>query len=193
MATKTFPDERENILFITGNPSKLKEAKRIFEGYDRAYRIISKRCAFLEIQGTAEQIIDAKLDYTFEVFRKPLMVEDTSLCFDELGGLPGPYIKEFERAMGYEKIASLASPSCSATARCYVGFIDSDGRKHIFVGEVKGTIVSPRGSNGFGWDTIFVPEGFEKTFAELPAQEKNSMSHRKRAFEKLRRFLVTDI
>lgn len=59
----------------------------------------------------------------------------------------------------------------------------------VFIGEIKGRIVRPRGESGFGWDPVFQPDGYSKTFAEMGADEKNAISHRFKAFEKLRVFL----
>jgi XTP/dITP diphosphohydrolase len=68
-----------------------------------------------------------------------------------------------------------------------------EGKEHIFEGIVKGSIISEkRGADGFGYDPIFVPEGQNKTFAELSMDEKNTMSHRARAFEKMIHFLKND-
>jgi XTP/dITP diphosphohydrolase len=65
-----------------------------------------------------------------------------------------------------------------------------DGSKHKFVGECKGNLISEmRGTGGFGYDPIFIPDGYERTFSELSPEEKNSISHRGRAMEKLVNFL----
>jgi non-canonical purine NTP pyrophosphatase (RdgB/HAM1 family) len=61
---------------------------------------------------------------------------------------------------------------------------------HFFEGKVKGTVVSPRGANGFGWDVIFVPEGYDKTFGEMSFEEKNRISHRRLVVDKLSAFLA---
>ena len=77
-----------------------------------------------------------------------------------------------------------------ATFRCVLGLALADGSKHKFVGECTGHIIREmRGSGGFGYDPIFIPDGYEKTFAELSLEEKNSISHRGRAMEKLVDFL----
>jgi XTP/dITP diphosphohydrolase len=73
-------------------------------------------------------------------------------------------------------------------AKTIIGYSDSSGNIDYFEGTIKGIIVSPRGT-GFGWDPIFQPEGYSKTFGELTAEEKNSVSMRKIAVEKLKEYL----
>jgi Xanthosine triphosphate pyrophosphatase len=69
--------------------------------------------------------------------------------------------------------------------------LELEGNTHLFVGEVRGTInFKPQGENGFGYDPIFIPEGHSRTFAEMSIEEKNSISHRGRAMNKLKEFLI---
>ena len=90
---------------------------------------------------------------------------------------------------GLYKIAQ-AFGSSNAEAKCIVGYSDTNKNISFYEGNIKGTIVAPRGSEGFGWDPIFQPEGHSKTFAELSPEEKNSFSMRKIAFEKLKEQLL---
>jgi inosine triphosphate pyrophosphatase len=122
-----------------------------------------------------------------------LMVEDTSLSLDALGGqLPGTYIKWFQEAIGLQGIGELAAkyPDQSATARTVIGLRDGSGESHFFAGEIRGRIVLPRHAGGFGWDGIFVPEGYDHTFSELGPDKKDEMSMRRRAAEKLKSYLA---
>ena len=77
----------------------------------------------------------------------------------------------------------------NAEAKVIIGYSNSVGEISFFEGNTKGTIVAPRGTEGFGWDPIFQPEGYEKTFAELGVEEKNKFSMRRIAVEKVKEFL----
>ena len=79
----------------------------------------------------------------------------------------------------------------ACTFRCVLGLLTESGEKQKFVGECHGTLIKElRGNGGFGYDPIFIPQGFDKTFAELTSEEKNSISHRGIAMRKLIDFLL---
>ena len=123
-----------------------------------------------------------------------MIVEDTSLCFTALGGLPGVYIKWFLKSLGPDGLPRLISDweDKSAAAVCMFGFTVGEGEEvKIFEGRTLGSIVSPpRGKRDFGWDPVFQPEGFDKTYAEMESETKNSISHRARALDKLKQFFA---
>lgn len=121
------------------------------------------------------------------------LVEDTSLYFEGLHGLPGPLIKWFLKSLKPAGLAELATklPTTVATAKTIIGLAHSPTDIHFFEGAVLGQIVSPRGDNGFGWDCIFQPQGSSKTFAEMPMAEKHLYSMRQRAVKKLSVYLKT--
>ncbi|MFW6013830.1 MAG: RdgB/HAM1 family non-canonical purine NTP pyrophosphatase [Nanoarchaeota archaeon] len=173
-----------DIIFVTGNENKLREAREILKNFN----IKGHSIELIERQGTAEEIVDAKLNEAYKKLKKPLIVEDTSLVFESMGQLPGPYIKDFLRNISIDDFHKLAAfkGDCKARALCLVGFMDSNGNKTLFKGECYGNIVKPKGTSNFGWDPVFKPKGGEKTFAEMTAEEKNKVSHRKAAFKKLR-------
>jgi inosine triphosphate pyrophosphatase len=93
--------------------------------------------------------------------------------------------------IGKEGLYKLADTfgNYNAEAKVVIGYSAASGKVEFFEGITKGTIVSPRGDGGFGWDAIFQPEGHDKTFGELSAEEKNSFSMRKIAVEKLKAHL----
>ncbi|HEV2094894.1 MAG TPA: RdgB/HAM1 family non-canonical purine NTP pyrophosphatase [Chthoniobacterales bacterium] len=126
-----------------------------------------------------------------------VMADDSGLEVDALGGAPGIRSARYagELATDKENIAKLLGnlwglPKVrprSARFRCALALARQGRIVGTFEGVVEGTIVSkPRGGCGFGYDPIFLPEGFDRTFAELPATEKNRISHRARAIEALR-------
>ena len=103
----------------------------------------------------------------------------------------GPYIKWFENALGPEGLHRMLEgwEDKSAYALCTFGYCDGSTEEApvlLFQGRADGTIVSPRGPRDFGWDPCFQPLGYDLTFAEMPKDLKNSMSHRGKALEKLR-------
>ena len=170
------------IHFITGNTNKYNEAANLIPGLKQLDVDLP------EIQDVDPQvIIEAKLNEARKHHQGCLIVEDTSLYLDCLGGkLPGPLIKWFLETLGNKGIYELCQKykNYNVVAKTVVGYSDKKGI-NFFEGTVKGTIVSPRGDVKFGWDPIFLPENSQKTFAEMESRDKNLISMRKGAFEKL--------
>ena len=175
------------ILFITGNPNKLKEAKEIMpeiEGLD---------IDLPEIQELdTKKIIELKLHEAIK--QKPgidLIVEDQSLIIDGMNGLPGPFIKWFHKSLEIEGIYKMALKmgNQNAEARTIIGYCSSKGEIIFFESVVKGKIVAPKGDIGWGWDPIFKQNGYKKTYAEMTIKQKNKLSMRKMALEKLKEYL----
>jgi len=120
----------------------------------------------------------------------PCIVEDTSLCFDALGGMPGPYIKWFQQTLksdGLYNILAAYPDNKAATAVCTLAFSPAPHADPVlFTGECRGRIVPPEPGLGFGWDSIFVPEdGNNRPFSQMAMEEKNQLSHRGKAVRKL--------
>ncbi len=171
--------------FVTGNRNKLEEARSVIPDLEQLDLDLP------EIQEVDPQaVIEAKLQAALAQHQAGIVVEDTSLFVDSLKGLPGPLIKWFEKTVGYDGLARMAAASgdAAAEARVTLGYADESGNISYFSGSIRGTIVPSRGE-GFGWDVIFQPEGETRTFAEMPIEEKNAMSMRKIAFEKLKEAL----
>eukprot|EP00920_Eleutheroschizon_duboscqi_P009389 GHVT01021579.1.p2 GENE.GHVT01021579.1~~GHVT01021579.1.p2 ORF type:complete len:222 (-),score=54.82 GHVT01021579.1:899-1525(-) len=108
----------------------------------------------VEIQAADEEEVGRhKCKEAFEKLRRPVVVEDTSLAFNALKGLPGPFVKWFEQKLGNEGLKQLLAgfEDKTAYAVCTVCFCDGQGEPRSFVGRTKGTIVAPRGDRGFGW------------------------------------------
>ena len=174
-----------SLFFITGNSGKFSEVKTMLPD------IKQLDIDLPEIQSLdAQEVIKEKLLAAKEKQEGRFIVEDTSVSIAGLGGLPGTYIKWFLKSMSLEKIATIAQASgdVSAEAKVCIGYTDNNNIL-FFEGIIKGKIVQPRGSEGFGWDKIFQPDGFEKTFGEMSREEKNTLSMRKKAVEKLKNYL----
>lgn len=171
------------VVFVTGNKNKYEEAKRILSGFD----VIQEKFDIDEIQGEADEIINDKLAKAYAHLMRPCIVEDVSLEMEGLNGLPGPYIKHFFEKLGTEGLYDLVKDKDKkARAKAYIGYTDGKSTE-IFVGSVEGRICKPSPVRRFAFDPIFIPEGYEKPFSEL--ENKNEISHRRKALDKLREYL----
>ncbi|ODA83821.1 hypothetical protein RJ55_02337 [Drechmeria coniospora] len=169
--------------FVTGNANKLREVKAILEP---AIEVNSRPLDLDEVQGSIEEVTISKCRRAAELVNGPVLVEDTALSFNALNGLPGPYIKWFLSGIGHQGLNNLlaAYTDKSAEAVCTFGFSAGPGHEPVlFQGRCAGSIVPPRGPSNFGWDPIFEYQG--QTFAEMDGTQKNAISHRGRALEKL--------
>jgi non-canonical purine NTP pyrophosphatase (RdgB/HAM1 family) len=174
------------LYFITGSKNKFVEVQTVLHDIEQM------DIDLVEIQELdAHAIIAAKLAEARKTHAGgALIVEDTSLYLNDLNGLPGPLIKWFMKSIGNLGLAKLAQTfGGAAVAKTIIGYADESGEVQFFEGEVHGEIVAPRGDTNFGWDPIFKPEGHDKTFAEMTAEEKNAISMRRIAAEKLKQHL----
>lgn len=174
------------LYFFTGNKNKFEEVKAVLSDVEQLDIDLP------EIQEIdAKEIIKTKLHEAFNHQEGEFLVEDTSLYLDCLNGLPGPLIKWFLKTVGNEGLFNIADKlgNLKAEAKTIVGFAKNNDEIYFFEGSIKGKIVSPKGNNGFGWDKIFEPEGFSKTFAEMSLEGKNVISMRRIALNKLKEFL----
>ncbi len=172
--------------FVTKNLNKLAEANRIL-----GFELLHIDLDLLEVQSLDVcEVVRQKAKDAFQKTGKVALVEDTGLYFESWNGLPGALIKWFLENVGASGILKMLGQekNRAAVAKTAVGFFDGTETR-IFIGETKGTIVSDlnsEGKTGFGWDVLFVPEGSDKSFAELSPQEKDALSMRKKALEKMR-------
>jgi len=139
----------------------------------------------------AHNVIKAKLIEALKHKKGSFIIEDTSLYLDCLNGLPGPLIKFFLNTIGNEGLFNLTKKlkNNKALAKTIIGYAKNKKEIKFFEGVIEGEIVSPRGDFGFGWDKIFKPKGFNKTFSQMEEKEKSKISMRKIAAEKLKNFL----
>jgi non-canonical purine NTP pyrophosphatase (RdgB/HAM1 family) len=177
------------ITFITGNIGKVNEVSRYL-----GIAVEHQKLDLEEIQSLdLEEVVKDKAARAFEKVGGPVLVEDVSFVFHALGKLPGPFIKWFLSQLKNEGLCKLVDGKdrgCTATV-CY-GY--HDGKTiHLFSGSMTGSVVSsPRGNNSFGWAPIFMPDGYDKTYAELSDKEQAPIAMRNIALAKLREFLVSD-
>jgi XTP/dITP diphosphohydrolase len=119
-----------------------------------------------------------------------VLADDSGLCVDALWGGPGVLSARFAPGLAPEPknrlLLAMVAPGQPRTARfvCVLAWAPAQGRPATYAGVVEGTLAQePRGGEGFGYDPIFLPEGFQSTFGELPAEAKHRLSHRSRACE----------
>jgi inosine triphosphate pyrophosphatase len=171
------------VYFITGNENKFREVRSIIE-------VEQLDIDLKEIQEIdAKEVIKEKLLEALNYREGEFIVEDTSLYLDCLNGLPGPLIKWFMKTIGNKGLVDICKKfnNFNAEAKTIIGYAKSKEEIYYFEGSLKGKIVEEEGSEGFGWDPIFFVNG--KTFAEMSNEEKNKISMRRIALEKLKEFL----
>lgn len=189
----------KKLVFASNNAHKLSEIRAILGDRLEIISLSDLQC-HEEIPETADTLEGnalIKARYVWERYGLYCFADDTGLEVEALGGAPGVYSARFagEHAsfednvsLLLERLSGVAAPR-RARFRTVIALIDEYGT-HFFEGSVDGEITLERsGDHGFGYDPVFRPEGREETFAQLTEQEKNSMSHRGRAVQKLVRYL----
>lgn len=189
----------KKLVFASNNAHKLSEIRAILGDRIEIISLSDLQCHedIPETADTLEGNALIKARYVWEHYGLYCFADDTGLEVEALDGAPGVYSARFagEHAsfednvsLLLERLSGVAAPR-RARFRTVIALIDEYGT-HFFEGSVDGEITLERsGDHGFGYDPIFRPEGREETFAQLTEQEKNSMSHRGRAVQKLVRYL----
>lgn len=177
-----------DVTFITGNKNKAEYLEKLL-----GLKIKHQRIDLDEIQSLSLlEIVEHKVRQAFAILQRPVLVEDVGLFFEDLGGLPGPFIKYFVDNVPFEKICKMVGDTeenRKATARCVFGYFDGVNLK-LFEGQTNGKIApEPRGENGYGWDKIFIPEGYEITNAEMREEDNHKIYMTTKPIQKVREFL----
>ena len=189
------------ITFVTGNKKKLEEVKRILSadagdgsGCGLPFELTNHKIDLPELQGDTLHIAKEKCALAAEKVGGAVITEDTSLCYNALKGLPGPYCKWFLDSTGLQGLNDMLAftDDKSAYAQTVVAFCPGPGQEVLtFDGRTQGKIVPARRGDlaAFGWDPVFEPtEGGGLTYAEMTKEGKDAISHRSRAFAQLREF-----
>ena len=190
---------KKKLVFATNNAHKLEEISAILGEKVELLSLKDINCHadIPETADTLEGNAMLKAEYIFENYGLDCFADDTGLEVEALNGAPGVYSARYAGGEEHNAEANMQKllqnmqgvqnrKAQFRTAICLI----LDGKKHLFEGIVKGEIIKEkRGSSGFGYDPIFVPEGYTKTFAEMGNETKNKISHRALAVEKLCRFL----
>ena len=185
--------KKKIINFLSSNTHKYEELTQIFKKEFPDIEIRQVKIDLPELQGYPEEIVKDKLKYALNSKAKgnPILVEDTSLCFNSYGGLPGAYIKYFLNNIKPQGLYKMicAFDDHSAYAQSIFGLQkNKKGGPILFIGKTEGEIVEPRGSFDFGWDPCFLPKGFNKTYGEMSKDEKNEISHRGKSVNAMIKF-----
>lgn len=192
-----------DLIFATANKHKLYEAQAILG--EKFTLIVPARLGITgDIPETADTLSEnAKMKALFlwEKFGKPCFADDTGLEVDFLNGRPGVYSARYagleaDPLKNMQKLLKELNGSTCRKARfvTVVALILGEGSLFLFEGSLEGSILeTASGSGGFGYDPLFVPEGYSKTLAELPPDEKNRISHRGIAMRKLSSFLNNNL
>jgi non-canonical purine NTP pyrophosphatase (RdgB/HAM1 family) len=169
-------------VFVTGRPEKAAEAGRL------GFRLEHVALELAEPQALDPgEVVEAKARAAYAKLARPVVVEDSGLEVHAWQRFPGALVKWLEKSAGLEALARMLDPfgQRQATATCAVAYFDGFDLTAAR-GEALGSIApAPRGSNGFGWDAVFIPDGSALTFAQMSSQEKDRVSHRRRAWEAL--------
>lgn len=174
-----------DLTVITSNENKLAEINEILGTNHKVSTIDIPELQSLDL----DEVIASKAKAAYAKIKKPVLVTDVSLEITGLKGLPGTFVKFFLKTLGAEKTVQLVKGSRRTKVTDAVAIYDGKLLK-IFKGVVWGKVVpKARGSQGFGFDFVFVADGQTKTWAELPREEKNKISHRALALRKLKKYL----
>ena len=195
---------KRKLVISTGNQNKVREIKNILS--DIEIEVLSKRDIGLEDLDVLEdgdtlesnslkkaRAIANKVDYL-------VIADDSGLFVDSLGGDPGVYSSRYAGEEGNDDknnkkllnaIKDLSMEDRGAKFKAVIALITEDKREIVVYGECKGKIAfKETGENGFGYDPLFIPDGYEKTFGEIDDEEKNKISHRANALKNLKREIL---
>lgn len=188
------------VVFASHNAGKIKEIKELLQPFGiNVKSALDMELPDVEETGStfAENSL-LKSQTIAELTGLPCIADDSGLCVDALNGAPGVYSARYAPNRDFDKgmeklLAEMAqSPNKSRKAHfsCVISLAFPNGGYELFEGRVDGHIATEKqGNGGFGYDQLFIPDGFAKSFAQMSKDEKNQVSHRGRAVEKLKAYL----
>ncbi len=178
----------KTLTVVTSNQGKYREYKGRLK--DQYPSIEMKNIDYPEIQtDKLEEVVEFALEDLSE--HSPLIIDDSGLFVGSLNGFPGVYSSYVMKTIGCDGILSLMEEKNTRDARfeCVIGYLNDE--KKLFKGTSEGEIIrGKKGDEGFGYDPIFMPEESDRTYAEMHSEEKNRISHRGRAMERLLDFVT---
>lgn len=189
-----------SIVFASKNINKINEVQQLLPPEINILSLTSIGCVeeIPETALTIEGNAILKANYVTENYDHYCFAEDTGLEVEALNGEPGVYSARYAGEHNnandnMQKLLNNLKNSTNRTARFKtIICLNLNGEQHLFEGIIKGTIgIEPKGNQGFGYDPIFIPEGYTTTFAEMSMEKKSKISHRGLAVEKLVRFLTS--
>ena len=173
---------------VTSSPHKVAEIAAI-----TGVTFMTAALDLPEIQSLdLREVLHHKAREAYGRLGRPVVVEDVSLELAGLNGFPGPLVKWLLKAAGPQGLIALCRGAGEWRARAVCGVLGWDGVHETWAeGIVEGVIApKPRGASGFGWDPVFMPEGHDRTFAQMAAQEKDAISHRGAAWRRFKELLA---
>ncbi len=177
----------KDAVFITGNQKKAEYLSRYL-----GHSVEHSKVELEEIQSLdLQEVVRHKVRQAYAQVGRPVLVEDVSLEFVALGRLPGTFIRWFQEELSPAELCRLLDgKDRSAIARCMFGYYDGMA-EHYFEGELRGRVAEkPAGTDGFGWDSIFIPEGYDVTRAELSEDDDRLTYLTLKPFTQIRTFLL---
>lgn len=186
-------------VFATNNAHKLEEIRAILGDKVEVLSLKDIQCD-VDIPETADTLEGnavLKAEYIYRHYGLDCFADDTGLEVEALNGAPGVYSARYAGGEGHDSEANMrkllaemeGKTNRKAQFRTAICLIEG-GAEHLFEGVVKGEIIEEkRGASGFGYDPVFMPEGYTETFAEMGSEEKNRISHRARAVQALCAYL----
>ena len=181
------------LLFVTSNENKFREVSKIFSQYN--IDVCWYKLRYTEIQNdNLENIALESAKDVYPVLKTPFFLEDTGLFIDALNGFPGPYSAYVFKTLGPSGLLKLMRGITNRTAyfKTVVVFEKDETHVYTFVGKKHGTISFQEQGTAWGFDPIFIPEGYTKTYAEL-GDDKNKTSHRTVAMKKFIEWYIKHI
>lgn len=191
----------KKLVFATNNPHKLEEIRAILGSKLEILSLADIGCD-ADIPETAETLEGnalIKAHYVYDNYKLDCFADDTGLEVDALHGLPGVHTARYAYPDRHDPEANMIkllealreNNDRNARFRTVIALIEKS-KEHLFEGVVEGVIAREKsGTQGFGYDPVFIPEGNSKTFAELGEDIKNTISHRARAVQKLAEYLAS--
>lgn len=192
----------KKLVFATNNAHKLEEIRAILGNKVEILSLNDINCHadIPETADTLEGNAELKAAYIYTNYGLDCFADDTGLEVEALNGAPGIYSARYAGGEGHDSEANMkklltemaGKTNRNAQFRTAICLIEK-GNKHLFEGIVKGQIIeAKRGNSGFGYDPVFIPEGYNETFAEMGNTEKNKISHRARAVAALCEYLQNE-
>ena len=191
----------KRIIFASKNEGKVKEVRKILSDLKVQILSLSDVDYTIEIEETGETFNEnAKLKAAaiFNEYKLPVIADDSGLVVEQLNDEPGVYSARYaglgatdqqNNLMLIKNLEKLPPPYKAKFVCAAVFYFGTDF--FTAIGEVKGEIIKkPKGTNGFGYDPLFVPDGFRQTMAELNSEIKNRISHRFKAFDQLKKYIM---
>lgn len=178
------------LYFATSNEHKFREFQKIL---GRGIQIKRANVKMDELQlWDIREVASHKVKQAYKQLGKPVFVEDTALYINSLNRFPGAFITWIERTIGNKGLLKLLEDKEFRFAQARSVIVYYDG-KHLetFIGAVKGKIAEEERGGGWGFDPIFVPTDHTQTYGEMDERKKNEISHRRRAIEKFKKWLLT--